>query len=60
MMAYVNDREQEFVETATMLSDQAARKASAEQHHELEKAEARMGELDILFRKLYEDVCCKG
>lgn len=55
VMAYVNDREQEFVETATTLSDQAARKASAEQHYELEKAEARMGELDILFRKLYED-----
>ena len=53
--AYVNEHEQEFIETATELSDQAARKASAEQHHELDKAEARMIDLDILFRKLYED-----
>ncbi len=53
--AYANDREQEFIATATEYSGQAAKRAVAQQHKELAKAEARMSELDILFRKLYED-----
>jgi len=53
--AFANDREQEFIATATEYSGQAAKRAAAQQHKELAKAEARMSELDILFRKLYED-----
>ena len=55
VMSFVNDREQEFIAIATEHSGQAAKKAAAQQHRELDKAEARMSELDVLFRKLYED-----
>lgn len=55
VMAFVNDREPEFIATATEYGGQAAKKAAAQQRRELDKAEARMGELDVLFRKLYED-----
>ena len=36
--------------------DMEARKALAQQQKELFKAQARMTELDTLFRKLYEDL----
>lgn len=55
VLSFVNDREQEFIATATEYSGQAAKKAAAQQHKELAKAEGRMSELDVLFRKLYED-----
>ena len=55
VMAYAKEHEQEFIDTAVKSSEQAARKAVAEQRKELSKAESRMSELDILFRKLYED-----
>ena len=55
VMSFVTDREQEFIATATEYNNQAARKATEQQHRELNKAEARMSELDVLFRKLYED-----
>ena len=40
---------------ATEYGDMEARKALAQQQKELSKAQARMTELDTLFRKLYED-----
>ena len=55
VMAYAKEHEQEFIDTAVKSSEQAVRKAVAEQRKELSKAESRMSELDILFRKLYED-----
>ena len=55
VMSFVKNREQEFVTAANEYSEQSARKAVERQRKELEKAEARIGELDILFRKLYED-----
>lgn len=55
IMSYVKGHEQEFIRTATECNDQAMKKALSHQRKELEKVEARLGELNLLFRKLYED-----
>ena len=55
VMTYAKEHEQEFVATATKYGEQTARKAATQQRLELDKSEARLRELDILFRKLYED-----
>ena len=55
VMAFAKEHEAEFLATATQYGEQTAMKAAAAQRKELEKAESRMNELDILFRKLYED-----
>lgn len=56
VLAYVKEHEQEFVRTAAECGEQAAKKALAQQRKELDKAERRMDELNLLFRKLYEDM----
>lgn len=55
IMSYVKGHEQEFIRTATECNDQAMKKALSHQRKELEKAETRLSELNLLFRKLYED-----
>ena len=55
IMSYVKGHEQEFIRTATECNDHAMKKALSHQRKELEKVEARLGELNLLFRKLYED-----
>ena len=55
VMACVKENEDEFLATATRYGEQTMRKATAEQRKELQKAEIRVNELDILFRRLYED-----
>ena len=55
IMSYVKGHEQEFVRTATECSEQAMKKALGHERKELDKAEARLGEINLLFRKLYED-----
>ena len=55
IMSYVKGHEQEFIRTATECSEQAMKKALGHQRKELDKAEARLGEINLLFRKLYED-----
>ena len=55
IMSYVKGREQEFIRTATECSEQAMKKALGHQRKELDKAEARLGEINLLFRRLYED-----
>lgn len=55
VMSFINNREQEFIAAATEYGGQAAIKAAVQQRKELAKAEARMNELDVVFRKLYED-----
>ena len=55
IMSYVKGHEQEFIHTATECSKQAMKKALGHQRKELDKAEARLGEINLLFRKLYED-----
>ena len=56
VLAYVKEHEQEFVRTAAECGEQAMKKALAQQRKELDKAERRMDELNLLFRKLYEDM----
>ena len=55
IMSYVKGHEQEFIQTATECSEQAMKKALGHQRKELDKAETRLGEINLLFRKLYED-----
>ena len=55
VLRYVKEHEQDFICKATEYGDMEARKALAQQQKELFKAQARMTELDTLFRKLYED-----
>ena len=55
VLRYVTEHEQDFICKATEYGDMEARKALAQQQQELFKAQARMTELDTLFRKLYED-----
>ena len=56
VLAYVKEHEQEFVRTAADYGEQAAKKALAQQKKELDKADKRLLELNVLFRKLYEDM----
>ena len=55
VLSYVQSSEQEFIQTANEYNAQAMKKALAQQRKELDKAEKRMSELNVLFRKLYED-----
>ena len=55
VMSFARNHEQEFMDAANEYNDKTVRKALAAQRKELDKAEGRMGELDVLFRKLYED-----
>ena len=55
VLAYVKQNENEFIRKATEYGDQEAEKAMAQNRKALDKARARMNELDTLFRKLYED-----
>ncbi|MBQ3598017.1 MAG: recombinase family protein [Clostridia bacterium] len=55
VLSYVKEHEQDFIQTANEYNAQSAKKALASQQKELDKAEMRMKELNLLFRKLYED-----
>ena len=55
VLSYVQSSEQEFIQTANEYNAQAMKKALAQQRKELDKAKKRMSELNVLFRKLYED-----
>ena len=55
VLSYVKEYEQDFIQTANEYNAQSAKKALASQQKELDKAELRMKELNLLFRKLYED-----
>lgn len=55
VLTYVKGHEQQFIEEATEYGSLNAAKALRVKRTELDKAKHRMGELDILFRKLYED-----
>ncbi len=55
VLSYVQTHEQAFIQTANECSEQAMKKTMAQQHKELDKAQCRMSELNVLFRKLYED-----
>ncbi len=55
VMSYVKDHEQDFIATANEYNSQTTQKALTMQRKELDKAESRISELNLLFRKLYED-----
>ena len=55
VLSYVKEHEQEFIETANECSAKAVQKTLTQQRKELDKAQSRISELNILFRKLYED-----
>ena len=55
VMSYVKDHEQEFVKNANEYNSQAMKRTLTQQRQELDKAERRVSELNVLFRKLYED-----
>ncbi len=55
VLSYVKSHEQEFIETANEYATNAIQKTLTQQQKELNKAQNRMSELNILFRKLYED-----
>ena len=55
VLSYVKQHEDEFIRKATEYGDQEAEKAMTQNLKALDKARARMNELDTLFRKLYED-----
>ena len=55
VLSYVKKHEQEFIETANECSAKAVQKTLTQQRKELDKAQSRISELNILFRKLYED-----
>jgi len=52
---YVRENERAFIEKATRHNDMEAQKALSKSRKEFDKATARMAELDLVFRKLYED-----
>ena len=55
VLSYVKAHEQQFIAEATEYGAVKASRALREKRGELDKAKSRMGELDHLFRKLYED-----
>jgi len=55
VMSFVKNHEQAFIDTANEYSSQTTKKAMVQHRKEIDKAENRINELNILFRKLYED-----
>ena len=55
VLSYVKAHEQQFIADATEYGDVKTNRALREKRGELDKAKARLGELEHLFRKLYED-----
>lgn len=55
VLSYVKAHEQQFIADATEYGDVRANRALREKRGEMDKAKVRLGELDHLFRKLYED-----
>lgn len=52
---YVKEHESEFVQKAAEYGEKELQKELARQQRDLKKSQARLSELDTLFRKLYED-----
>ena len=55
VLSFVKQHEKEFIRTATEYGNQEALKASEQEQKELIAAQARLKEIDTVFRKLYED-----
>ena len=57
---FVSKYEKEFATLMMGFTQQAAEDERKLIQKELDAAKARDRELDILFERIYEDVCCKG
>ncbi|GHU79798.1 hypothetical protein FACS1894191_3440 [Clostridia bacterium] len=55
VLAYVREHKSGFIRKVNEYSDKESKKALERERKELDRAEARMKELDMVFRKLYED-----
>lgn len=55
VLSFVEHHEKEFIRTATELGNKEALKASEQEQKELAASQARLAEIDTVFRKLYED-----
>ena len=55
VLVYVKEYEQEFVSMAIEYGERETKKLLTQNRKELEKSNARIGELNTIFRKLYED-----
>ena len=56
----VRTHENEFVQAVMSKNMADQKKELAQKRRELTQAERRISELDSLFQRIYEDVCCKG
>lgn len=55
VLAYVKNNERDFVAVAEKYGSIEAEKSTASEQSELTAAKTRLSELDVIFRKLYED-----
>ena len=55
VLSYVKNNEQEFIAVAEKYGNSEAERAAANERKELIESQNRLSELDIIFRKLYED-----
>ena len=55
MLSYVKNNEQEFIAVAEKYGNSEAERAAANEGKELIESQNRLSELDVIFRKLYED-----
>ena len=60
MSAYVREDEKEFIRIVRDAASAGQEQTAREKKKRLRQVEKRIGELDELIKKLYEDVCCKG
>jgi DNA invertase Pin-like site-specific DNA recombinase len=55
VLAYVREHKDGFIRKVNEFGDAEAKRALEAQRRELDRAKARMGDLDTIFRKIYED-----
>lgn len=55
VLSYVKGNEKDFIQTATEYGNRELRKVLQNKEKELQKARTRIQEIDVVFRKLYED-----
>ena len=55
VLTYVKEHEKEFIHAAVQYGEQSAVKALSQHRKQLDKAKNRVDEINLLFRKLYED-----
>ena len=59
-ISYVTQYEDDFIQRAAERSLRERDKALSQKKTVLVQSEKRIAELDVIFKRIYEDVCCKG